>query len=235
MQLITQDSNYKRTTNARVHRDYILLALRILEKATTGPITNWINERLKAEMEQTRISKRGVQFILPKLEAEGLVSKNGYNEYSLTKEGQSAKIFANSYGKTLFDKLAEIPFKGTEDQKILECVKRFGLYIVYIFIRNSSPTVASSFYEGVGENDLEWINEAVDLKTMFECFSREVYSKTQKYSSRSKNFWVLMKRLESEFPEYFPTLLKSEGDYFKSAFPDYYKRIIMKKVKKVPK
>jgi hypothetical protein len=180
-----------------------------------------------------RTCRNDIKYSITKIdETEGLVSKNGYNEYSLTKEGQSAKIFGHSYGKTLFDKLTEIPFKGNEDQKILECVKRFG-YIVYIFIRNSSPSVASSFYEAIGENDVEWIKEAVDLKTMFECFTKEVYSKTQKYSSRSKNFWVLMKRLETEFPQHFPTLLKSEGDYFKSAFPEYYKRIILKRIKKI--
>ena len=68
--------NYKRETEARIRRDYILLALRILETATTGPITNWIKDRLKTDMENISISKRGVQFILPKLEGEGLVSKN---------------------------------------------------------------------------------------------------------------------------------------------------------------
>ncbi len=161
-----------------------------------------------------------------------LVVKNKYNEYSLTKVGHAAKIFAQSYGKTLFDKLTEIPFKGTQEQKILECVNRFGLYIAYIFIRNSSPTVVNSLYTAIEEDDVEYIHEATNLKLMFEWFTREFYSKKQEYSSRSQNYFALMYALEKEFPEYIQNLITSETDYQKKVFPDYYKRFLLKKIKK---
>lgn len=182
-------------------------------------------------MKEEQITQRGVQYILPKLEAQGMVFKSN-NEYSLTNVGQAAKIFAEPYGKTLFDRLVEIPLRGTKEERILECMKRFGLYIAYIFIRNSSPTVVNSFYAAIEDNDFEWINESIDVKSMFEWFTNKVYPKTQKYSSRSENFWTLLKTLEKEFPEYLPTLLKSHDDYYKNNFPDYYRKVILKKIKK---
>lgn len=244
---------WKQQKMRKYHRDKIIYALRVLKKATSGPITEFVNKEVRAEVEkeyevrhlfgdrqlidkkkaaelkEKQISQRGVQYILPELEAEGIVFKNN-DEYSLSKEGQAVKIFAEPYGKTLFARLVEIPLKGTKEEKILECIKRFGLYIAYIFLRNSSPTVVNSFYEAIEENDTEWVNDSIDIKSMFEWFTNEVYSKTEK--DRYQNFFTLMKTLERQFPEYLPTLLKSQQDYYKNVFPDYYRKVILKKIKK---
>lgn len=243
---------------AKFHHDKIIHAIRVLKKATSGPITKFVNNDVKKEVEkkyepkylfgnresvdrerlaelgERQITKRGVQLILPKLVAEGIVFKTN-DEYSLTGLGQAIKIFAEPYGKTLFTQLVEIPLKGTKEEKIIECIKRFGLYITYIFVRNSSPTVVNSFYGVIEENDSDWINESIDVKSMFEWFTNEIYPKTQKYSSRSKNFFTLLRRIEREYPEYLPTLLKSHEDYYKDTFPDYYSKVILKKREKETK
>ena len=106
------------------------------------------------------------------------------------------------------------------------------MYIVYIFIQNSSPTVANPLYSAIDENDVEWINEAINLKLMFEWFSRNFYVKKQKHSSRYQNFYKLMYSLERQFSEYLPVLLKSEQDYYKECFPDYYRKVLLKKIRK---
>lgn len=248
------DRFWKQQRIAKKHEDRIIHALRILKKATSGPITDFMNKQVeteiekeyepkylfgdrestdkekRAKLEDEQITQRGVQLILPRLEAKGLVFKVNY-EYSLTNVGQAARIFAESYGKTLFDQLRAIPLDGTDDEKILECVKRLGLYIAYVFIRNSSPSVVSSFYDAIEENDKEWITEVIDLNSMFEWFTNKIYSKKQKYSSRTQKHFKLMSALRTQFPKYIPTLLKSESEYYKKAFPEYYKAVILKKIR----
>jgi hypothetical protein len=237
------------------HRNYIILAIKEMKQVSSGKITKWVNDRVKSDLDERydsieyrfldskqnrrnksidlkrmQITHRGVQFILPKLKAEGLVSNNKYNEYTLTNAGQAVKIFAEPYGKSLFEALVKIPLKGTNEEKLLECVKRFGLYIAYIFLRNSSPTVVNSLYTAIEEDDVGYIHEATNLALMFEWFTDNFYSKHQKYSSRRENYFALMYALEKEFPEYIKNLITSETDYQKKVFPDYYKRIVLKKI-----
>jgi hypothetical protein len=223
VQYPTQDSNYKRTTKARVHRDYILLALRKLEKATTGPITNWINERLKADKEQTSISKRGVQLILPKLEAEGLVSKNGYNEYGLTEAGGREPIFGELYGEMLFERLMAIPLKGTQEEKMLECIKRFGVYVTHIFMQNL--VWGSTVDKLMSKNELQWTNEAINPGRMFQWFVNEFHSKKGDFSPKARTFNQLAASFEKEFHELYWNLIKSGIEFHKRVKPDLIKKI----------
>ena len=235
---------YKQERIARDHLQNIIYALIELKNARTGKITKFVNDKVKSEVGQgfessrkielkdRQMDRKTVQKWLTRLEKDGMVSKTEYFVYTLTKAGQSIKIFAEPYGNTLFDELAKIPLKGSKDEKLLECIKRLGLYIVYIFIQNSSPTVANPLYSAIEENDVDWINEAINLKLMFEWFSRNFYIKKQKPSSRYQNFYKLMYSLERQFSEYLPVLLKSEQDYYKECFPEYYRKVLLKKIRK---
>jgi len=206
VKFITLDSNHRRTSKARTHRDYILLALRTLGKATTGPITNWINQHVKADRGQTSISKRGVQMILPKLEKEDLVSKNEYNEYSLTEAGGKQRIFGELYGEIIFEGLMGIPLNGTREEKMLECIKRFGLYVTHIFIQNLVRV--RKWDKLMAENDIEWLNEAIDPSLMFEWFVNEFYP--EKHTTKAGKFIELARLFEKEFREYFWKLTEAE-------------------------
>lgn len=62
-------------------KKYILLAVETLESPKSGSITKWVND--KAKSKGLAIGLRGVRKKLSKLRAEGLVSKNSYDEYSL--------------------------------------------------------------------------------------------------------------------------------------------------------
>jgi hypothetical protein len=235
---------YKQERIARDHLQNIIYALIVLKVAKTGKITKFVNDKARSEvggiyesskrieLKDRQIDRKTVQKWLSRLEKDGMVSKTNYYVYSLTNSGRAIKIFAESYGKSLFDQLVKIPLKGTKDEKLLACINRLGLYIVYIFIRNSAPTVGSALHAAIEENDVEWMNEAINLKLMFEWFTRKFYTKKQKNSSRYQNFYTLMYTLERQFSEYLPILLKSEQDYYKKLFPDYYREVILKKIRK---
>lgn len=237
---------------AREHKENIIYALIILKEGRTGEITKFVNDKVRAEVEEEykstkyllkdrkkieamkqselkekQLNRKSVQNWLSRLEKDGKVSMTKYYVYSLTKSGQAIRIFAEAYGKTLFDKLFKIPLKGTTDEKLLTYINRLGLYIVYIFIRNSSPTVVNSLYAAIEENDVDWINQAIDLKSMFVWFTDNFYSKHQKYSTRREKHFKLMQTLENEFREGIRNLITSETVYQKQVFPDYYRKVIL--------
>lgn len=242
------DTYHRRTRKANAHRSYILLALSVLQKTTTGPLLKWINERVKAdldekfnsskylfedveqvkkdkqeELEDNCISIKGLRYVLSKLEAKGLVSKNGYNEYSLTEAGGREPIFGELYGEMLFERLMAIPLKGTQEEKMLECIKRFGVYVTHIFMQNL--VWGSTVDKLMSKNELQWINEAIDPGRMFQWFVNEFHSKKGDYSPKARTFNQLAPSFEKEFHELYGNLIKSGIEFHMRVKPDLIKKI----------
>ena len=90
----------------KMHRDYVLSAIETLELTRSGAITKWVNDKIQSyidkkfnyttfplkspeeldelkarELEDLAIGQDGVRRILLKLQTEGLIAKNKYDEY----------------------------------------------------------------------------------------------------------------------------------------------------------
>ena len=61
-----------------------------------------------------------------------------HDVYWLTPEGRDVKVFGYYYGRVLWEELMAISFKGSFEEKLEEYVKRVGIYVTYIFMRNSN-------------------------------------------------------------------------------------------------
>ncbi len=174
-------------------------ALRVLKKATSSTIKNFIDEKVTLEVDERysreewrglyykeyitkakqndlrrkQISKRTIQYWLPDLERYGLVKKNKYNEYSLTHEGRKEIVFSRRYGEIVFRRLVtQPPFKGSDRMKIKECIRRFGIYIFCIFLQNEIQNVKREFYSDNEflEKFLNWPEETISPRHMFQWF-----------------------------------------------------------------
>jgi hypothetical protein len=181
----------------REHKDNILYALRVLKNATSGEIKKFIDNKVESEVNQQyenkpeyllidkellpelietdlrwkKMSKRTIQKWLPKLKKDGLVIKDKYNEYSLTTRGKMRPIFPYSYGKILFYHLVGKPlFTSSDKERITECIKRFGLYILSVFIYNLTikdrPLSTPNFLEDL----FNWPEEIISPRDMFQWF-----------------------------------------------------------------
>lgn len=173
-------------------------ALRILKKATSGKIKQFIDKKVVREVEEKysscgwrmydkdslakikqsdlkrkKITQRTIQYWLPYLEGGGLVKKNKYNEYSLTHEGRKEIVFSRRYGEIVFRRLVtQPPFKGSDRMKIKECIRRFGIYIFCIFLQNEIQNVKREFYsdDEFLEKFLNWPEETISPRYMFQWF-----------------------------------------------------------------
>lgn len=140
-----------------------------------------------------------------------------HDVYSLTPEGRNEKIFGEYYGRILFDKLMEIPFKGTVEEKLDEYVRRVGIYITYIFMRNSNRAGLKSQYTDVRKDYDEWVNDSISPVRLLEWFNNVFYSK-----SGSNNYEKLTRVLNSRFSKYIKNLENSDKMYYEKIFPFLY-------------
>ena len=99
------------------------------------------------------------------------------------------------------------------DEKLVEYVKRVGIYITYIFVRNSNRSGIQPQYPGENEDD-EWINDAISPVLLLEWFNNVFYSK-----SGSNNYDKLAKVLNTRFTKYINNLETSEKMYYGKTFP----------------
>lgn len=231
---------------AKGHWENIIYGLTILKDATTGEITKFVNDKVMREVEETlgstrnllkdrkqsakekqtelrdkQLSTRTVQNWLKRLEVKGLVSKTRHNVYSLTPEGRNEKIFGEYYGMVIYDRLMVMPFKGSDEEKLLEYVKRLGIYITYIFIRNSARSGVQSPHTTIRKDDDEWLNDSISPVLLLEWFNNVFYSK-----SKSQNYDKLIKSLNTHFSEYIMNLEESERIYYEKVFPFLHRKRI---------
>jgi len=237
---------YKQERIAKGHWENIIYALTILKDATSGEITKFVNDKVRREVDETlgstrnllkdrkqsakekqtelrdkQLSKKTVQNWLKRLEVKGLVSKTRHNVYSLTPEGRNEKIFGEYYGMVIYDRLMVMPFKGSDEEKLLEYVKRLGIYITYIFIRNSARSGVQSPHTTLRKDDDEWLNDSISPVLLLEWFNNVFYSK-----SKSQNYDKLIKSLNTHFSEYIMNLEESERIYYEKVFPFLHRKRI---------
>lgn len=245
MNPLSSNASRKQDQMARKHRENILYALSILKEASSGEIKSFTDAMVESEVQykfssskyltenqqqvaiqkqteltQKKMTQRSIQKWLIRLERDHLISRNRYHVYRLTVKGREEKILGEFYGKEMFDNLARIPLKGTQDQKIRECVNRFGIYVVYIF------NWVSHLPKELEQNDLEWITEAINPQRLFEWFSNEFYSKPQKDDARSKTYKELVKILNRRFSKYYENLTKTEMDHYTKHLPDFLEKYL---------
>ncbi len=240
------DSNQNRNNEkiAKEHWKNILYALTILKEATSGQITNFINNKVEREvkdefdpqdvsnlgksndqlnnerdreLEDRHIDRKTTLKWLKRMVDKGLVkSKN--KAYTLTPQGRNEEIFGEYYGRLLYDKLMEMPFKGSIGERLEEYVKRVGIYITYIFMRNSNRAGIQPHYNTVRSDYDEWVNDSISPVVLLEWFNNTFYSK-----SDSNNYDKLTKVLNSRFNDYINNLEDSEKMYYEKVFPFLYR------------
>ena len=59
----------------------------------------------------------------------------------------------------------ELPFKGSLGEKLEEYVRRVGIYVTYIFMRNSNRAGIDPKYSIVRKDYDEWVNDSINPGT----------------------------------------------------------------------
>jgi hypothetical protein len=239
-------SYYKQEKRAKDHWENIIYALTILKEAWTQEIKELIDNKVEQEvsekynsseylskdpnqvekekefeLKQRQMDRKTIQKWLRRLEEKSLVSKTRHNVYSLTPEGRNEKIFGEYYGQMMYDRLMAIPFKGSDEQKLLEYIKRLGIYITYIFIRNSARSGIQSSHTTIRKDDDEWISDSISPAILLEWFNNTFYSK-----SKSHNYNKLIKPLSAHYAKYVKNLEESEQFYYEKVFPFLHKKSV---------
>lgn len=239
------DSNKNRNNEkiAKGHWQNILYVLK-LEDAKCGAITKLVNDKVTREVDDEfnpsnakhlgksnaelkkendremldrHIDRKTTLKWLKRMVERGLV-KTKNDVYSLTPEGHNERVFGEYYGHLLYEKLMELPFKGSLGEKLEEYVRRVGIYVTYIFMRNSNRAGVDSKYSIVRKDYDEWVNDSINPGPLLEWFNNVFYSK-----SGSNNYDKLAKSLNPRFSEYINTLKESERTYYEKVFPFLHK------------
>jgi hypothetical protein len=231
---------------AKGHWQNIMYALSILGDATNGEITKFINEKAnrdvedefdpshaknigktrellmkesRRELDDRSIDRKTTLKWLKRMIEKGWV-KTKHDVYWLTPEGRNKKIFGQYYGMALWDKLMTMPLKGSFEERLEEYVKRVGIYITYVFMRNSARSGLESRYSPIRSDDDEWVNDSISTPILLEWFNNVFYPKSK---SKSSNYDKLVKSLSARFSEYINTLEDSERTYYEKVFPFLHK------------
>ena len=136
----------------------------------------------------------------------------------LHQTGGIREYLENTNGQLLHDKLMEMPFKGTLDERLEEYVKRVGIYITYVFMRNSARSGLETRYNQIRSEDDEWVNDSINTPILLEWFNNVFYSKSKSY-----NYDKLVKSLGARFSKDINTLEDSERTYYEKVFPFLHK------------
>ena len=108
----------------------------------------------------------------------------------------------------------EMTFKGTLGEKLEEYVNRVGIYVTYIFMRNSNRAGIKPQYNAARNDYDEWVNDSISPVLLLEWFNNVFYSK-----SGSNNYDKLAKVLNTRFSKYIKNLETSEKKYYEKVFP----------------
>ena len=226
----------------RLHMAYVIYALKILKHATPKQIKDRIDievERFleekysskllfgnkkeidaqkQADLKLHKFSKRTVQSILTDLIKAGKVAHDKQHRYYLTEAGYQQKLFGNPFGRAIFESLTEIPLRGTKEEKLLECVNRVGLYLIYIFMRGISFSWGSRTKQIIAKYDTEWINEAINGELIFNWFASQVAFDELPRTLKTRHYNDIMKCLLQYFPELLGNLEVSEMAFNRKFF-----------------
>ena len=234
---------------AKGHWQNIMYSLSILGDATNGEITNFINQKAKGdvengfdpndaknlgkdreqllkqkqrELDDRSIDRKTTLKWLKRMIEKGWV-KTRHDVYWLTPEGRNKKIFGEYYGMALWQKLMTMPFNGSLEERLEEYVKRVGIYITYVFMRNSARSGLESRYSPIRAEDDEWVNDSISTPILLEWFNNVFYPKSK---SKSYNYDKLVKSVSAHFSEYIHALEESEKTYYEKTFPFLHKQSI---------
>jgi hypothetical protein len=235
------DAMYSNERRVKGHRHSILYAFNALGGSSPSQkITDEVNKKVKLDVEQEfdpnrpqnmdksrgqlenekkrelefrRLSRKTTDKLLDRMVKRGLVTKK-HHVYSLTPQGRSENLFGEHYGQLLYNKLMEMPFKGSIGEKLEEYVRRVGIYVTYIFMRNSNRSGINPQYSAVRNDYDEWVNDCISPVLLLEWFNNVFYSK-----SGSNNYVTLAKALNTQFTKYIKNLETSEKMYYEKVFP----------------
>ena len=176
-----------------------------------------LKKEKERELRDRHIDRKTTLKWLKRMIEKGWV-KTRHDVYWLTPEGRDVKVFGFYYGRLLYQELMEMPFKGTLGEKLEEYVMRVGIYVTYIFMRNSNRAGINPQYNAVRNDYDEWVNDCISPVLLLEWFNNVFYSK-----SGSNNYDKLVKSLNARFSEYIKTLEDSERTYYEKTFPFLHK------------
>jgi hypothetical protein len=226
----------------RIHLDLIIHALKTLNQATSYQIKEFTDKSariyvdsiyrsklLYASQEHHVISKkkfldncrmelRTIQLKLKDLKTEGKVNHDDKYRYYLTEDGYEQKLFGEPFGKALFEGLTEIQLKGTDEEKVLECINRLGTYLIYIFMNGTAFTWGSHTQQIIAKYDTEWINEAINGELIFKWVSSQFPFDKIPRTLKGRRYNEIMQPLYEHFPELIQKLQISEMAFNRKFF-----------------
>jgi hypothetical protein len=203
---------------SRLHFELVVDAVKTLKHATSYDIKDFTDNSAKEyvkrthrkDLERCRMDLRTVQSKLSALKKEGKVNHDKDFKYYLTEEGYIQKLFGEPFGRALFESLTEIPLEGSNEEKLLDCVNRLGIYLIYIFIRGSSFNWGIRTQQIIAKYDTEWINEAIDGELLFKWFIDQFAFDNVPHTLKIRHYHQIMQPLHQYFPKLLQTLTFSE-------------------------
>ncbi len=203
---------------SRLHSELVVDALKTLRHATSYDIKDFTDNSAKEyvkrthrkDLEKCRMDLRTVQSKLSALKTEGKVNHDKEYVYYLTEEGYNQKLFGEPFGRALFESLTEIPLEGSNEERMIECVNRLGIYLIYIFMTGSSLNWGSRTQRIIAEYDTEWINEAVNGELLFKWFIDQFSFDKVPRTLKTRHYHEMMRPLHQHFPKLLQNLSDAE-------------------------
>jgi hypothetical protein len=178
-----------------------------------GQSPDELEDRRKKELDDRTLNRTTTRKWLKRMVKKGWV-KVEYDVYTLTPEGRDENIFGFYYGRLLYQELMEIPFKGSLGEKLEEYAMRVGIYVTYIFMRNSNRAGIKPQYSAIRNDYDEWVNDSISPVLLLEWFNNVFYSK-----SGSNDYDKLTKVVNPRFKKYIKNLETSEKKYYEKTLP----------------
>ena len=213
---------------SRLHVDLIIDAIKQLRHATSGDIKKFTDKSAKEyvdrthrkDLEKCRMDLRTIQLKLVDLKKEGKVNHDKRYKYYLTEDGYNQGLFGKPFGKALFDSLTKIPLEGNDEEKILECTNRLGIFFTYIFMRGSSFNWGSPTQQIIAKYDTEWINEAMSTsgELFFKWFVNQFSFDKVPSTLKTRHYNEIMQPLQQHFPNLLQNLTLSEMAFNRKFF-----------------
>ena len=132
------------------------------------------SEEFEKKKKDLSISLKTVKNILKELHQENVIvhKKGGFYSFNEFISNNKFLIFPNHFGESMIYSIGNF-FPATIEKSLEEFVNRFGLFVIFVFLRliyfkNESGNVTISYTEN--EID-EWLKDAIPLKLMFELFT----------------------------------------------------------------
>ena len=243
MQLELTTKNPSSRDKSKFRKDFVILALKKLDKGTSGQITMTTNDLISDYIESWsntkhvldpllgeeheikkknflgngQVTKRGVQYILVRLKKEGIVTKNENDVYRLTISGKKIPIQGELCGRMLLDGLLRsFPDSGDKRQIVNDLVKRLGVFMVFVMTRNLLYS-ENRLKKQLAKDVYEWLTQVINAEYLMDWFKDQFVKDNETTRSAFSQLSNILYD-DGGLHDYYDSLMKAELDFGKEVF-----------------